>query len=305
MSYYIYLVETKIEYTNQIINILTPYLFEGIYSIYQSAIKISETNNKKSSVIKIFQDVLKQVPNWTQTMLINETNRILQKSNKCDIINDLIKAVIKSNMMILTNTPPKNKDKMKIKHNITPDYFIHNIYIEIARNVFNNPFLFYDSTNNIEIKKNQRDILYLIKNSIKEAIRKMLPLNYILKEYIGESFENNNIDFENDDTDSVKIKKLLHNKNGINNDNDEYITINIENDKILFNNSELTNNKIKKKSVNNDDTLNNKFNDELNKSSNKINNNNNNNNNKLNDNYKLSNEKINHKLNDNNKINDN
>ena len=121
MSYYIYLVETKIEYTNQIINILTPYLFEGIYSIYQSAIKISETNNKKTAIIKIFQDVLKQVPNWNQTMLINETNRILQKSNKSEIINDLIKAVIKSNIMILTNTPPKNKDKMKIKHNITTD----------------------------------------------------------------------------------------------------------------------------------------------------------------------------------------
>ena len=41
MSYYIYLVETKIEYTNQIINILTPYLFEGIYSLYQSSIKVS------------------------------------------------------------------------------------------------------------------------------------------------------------------------------------------------------------------------------------------------------------------------
>ena len=25
------------------------------------------------------------------------------------------------------------------------DYFIHNVYIEIARNVFNNPFLFYDN----------------------------------------------------------------------------------------------------------------------------------------------------------------
>ena len=59
---------------------------------------------------------------------------------------------------------------MKIKHNITTDYFIHNIYIEIARNVFNNPFLFYDNNNTIEIKKNQRDILNLIKNSIKETL---------------------------------------------------------------------------------------------------------------------------------------
>ena len=118
MSYYIYLVETKIEYTNQIINILTPYLFEGIYSIYQSAIKVAEAKNRKSEVIKIYQNLLKQVPEWNQKMINDETNRILQKSNKSEIINDLIKAVIKSNIMILTNTPPKNKDKMRIKHNM-------------------------------------------------------------------------------------------------------------------------------------------------------------------------------------------
>ena len=199
-NYYVYLVETKIEYTKHIINILTPLLFEGIFSIYSNAEKISNKND----ILINFQKLLKEIPNWNKNIINNETNRIINKSNKGSIIEDLIKAIIKSNLMILTNTPPEKKNKMNIKHNITTDYFIHNIYIEIARNIYNNPFLFHNASNNMEIKKNQRDILNIINDSIKNAIRNILPLNYILKEYIGESFDNN-IDFDNDESESLKI----------------------------------------------------------------------------------------------------
>ena len=121
--------------------------------------------------------------------------------------------------MILTNTPPEKKDKLRIKHDITYIKFIHNSYIEIARNIFQNPYLFYHKYNSYELKKNQRDTYDIIKHSIEQTIRKILPMNVILQNYTGNSFNNNTDDFHNtiSDVDYDKLKHLLNNDN---NDND-------------------------------------------------------------------------------------
>jgi hypothetical protein len=113
MSYYLYLVETKKEYTTHLIQILSPLMYEGINSIYDDANKSSN----ESDTLKIFQTLLRKVPSWSEYLIDRETNRILKISNKGDIIEDLIKAVIKSNIMILTNTPPEKKDQLKINQN--------------------------------------------------------------------------------------------------------------------------------------------------------------------------------------------
>lgn len=214
MSYYLYLVETKKEYTKQIVNILTPFLYEGITSIYQDA----RAAAGKNEVLKVFQSLLRQVPKWSQTMVLEETKRIMRNSSSGDLVEQIIKAVIKSNIMILTNTPPDKKDGLKIAHNITSDVFIHNCYIEVARAVFNNPYLFYHEYSPYELKKNQREAHDILKMSIQEAIRKMLPLDMVLKTYLGGSFESTKSDdFEValPQSDSVKLRKMLRNEDPV------------------------------------------------------------------------------------------
>ena len=196
MSYYLYLVETKKEYTTHLKNALAPLIYEGISSIYEDAKKEAPENDE----LRLFQSLLRKIPSWNEHLIEQETNRILKFSsvtNKDDIIEDLIKAVIKSNIMILTNTPPEKKDNIRIKHDITPAKFIHNSYIEVARNIFQNPFLFYHKCNNYELKKNQRDAIDIIKNSIEQSVRKLLPMNIILQNYLGGTFENQSDDFNN------------------------------------------------------------------------------------------------------------
>lgn len=214
-----FLVETKIEYTTQLVNILSPYIYEGIQSIYNDAKKIS----KKNEELKLFQTFLRKIPKWNQSIINNETKRILKESTCGDILEDLIKAVIKANIMLLTNTPPEKKNKLKINYMIELPVFIHNIYIESARNIFQNPFLFYHDYTSFELKKNQRDATTLIKTSINEAIRKMLPLNLILKEYLGNSFtELDNVKEEIDkhisENQKSKLIHMLRNEN----DNENY-----------------------------------------------------------------------------------
>lgn len=208
MSYYLYLVETKKEYTLHLTNIITPLIYEGIASIYDDA----RNNSPNNEELKLFQSLLRKIPSWNEYLIEQETKRIIRSSQKGEIVEDLIKAVIKSNIMILTNTPPEKKDNMKIKHDITSQKFIHNIYIEVARNVFQNPFLFYHEYSSFELKENQRKASELINKSIGHAIRKMLPMNMILQNYLGSTFDNQSDDFQNSipNSDYDKLRHMLN-----------------------------------------------------------------------------------------------
>jgi hypothetical protein len=177
-----YLVETKAEYTSQLINIISPFIYDGIQSLYDEALKVSKENEE----LKIFQSFLKKIPSWNPLILDSEITRIFNESDCADLLPQLLNAVIKSNIMVLTNTPPEKKYTIKLPKDIDFKKFIHCAYIETAKTIYNNPYLFYHKYSLYDIKKNQRDAQDNIKIAINEAIRKLLPLQYILNEYLGE-----------------------------------------------------------------------------------------------------------------------
>jgi hypothetical protein len=215
MSYYLYLIETKKEYTIHLINALAPIIYEGISSIYEDA----KNNSSNGEELRLFQNLLRKIPSWNDYLIEQETNRIIKLSSKGEIVEDLIRAVIKSNIMILTNTPPENKDNLRIKHDITTQKFIHNSYMEVARNIFQNPYVFYHKYNSYQLKKNQRESTDIIKKSIEQSIRKLLPMNLVLQNYLGNTFEIPVDDFDNSipDYDYNNLRNIL-NKDPVNND---------------------------------------------------------------------------------------
>ena len=206
-----YLVEIKNEYTITLVNILTPLIYQGIDSIYKDAKKISDKDN----ALKNFQVFLRSVPKWNNDLIENETNRIMSNCRCADWLHDLIKAVIKSNIIILTNNSGFKKESSLDKsyyQDISMNDFIHKVYIECAREVYNNPYLFYDEYQPIDLKRNQREALNLIKDAIKEGIRKLLPVKLILKEYLGNNFTKEtyeNFEYSVSEANSKNIKNLL------------------------------------------------------------------------------------------------
>ena len=184
-----YLVEIKTEYTIRLTNILSIKINEGINAIYEEAVKSA----KPKEELKVFQGFLKQVPSWPTTLLENEVKRIYE-TTECgpSILKQLVDAVIKANIMILSNS-------QEIENDVLIDFkdFIHNCYIETARNIYINPYLYYNKCSYYEKKQNERETIKLIKASIIEAIRKMLPLQIILKKYLGSNINNNKPDVNN------------------------------------------------------------------------------------------------------------
>uniref|UniRef100_A0A6C0D9T7 Uncharacterized protein n=1 Tax=viral metagenome TaxID=1070528 RepID=A0A6C0D9T7_9ZZZZ len=208
-----FLVETKQEYTTQLINIITPIIYDGLQSIYSEVVHISTSDN----ILKNFQTFMKRIPKWNNEIIQKETNRIMNNTKSYTWLEDLIRATIKSNIIVLTYNPSfKNQVKVdpKLYQDIKIDDFIHKIYIECARELWNNPYLFYHNYPPIELKRNQRDSILLIKDCIREAIRKLLPVKHILNIYLGEEMEVGEIDdhFENSisEIEGKNLNKLVH-----------------------------------------------------------------------------------------------
>ena len=186
------LVDAKIEYTKQLTNILVPYIFEGIKSIYDTSKGVCNMN-KDGNILMRFQEQLSQIPKWNQEIIDEEYSRIVENSG-CDWLDELVTAVFLSHTKILTSIK-SNKKQNKINLKIPKiDHFIHKCYIESAREVWKNPYLFSDRYKQCDYQRNVRDCNTIICESIEETIRKLLPVKSILKEYLGDNSEDNEND---------------------------------------------------------------------------------------------------------------
>jgi hypothetical protein len=180
--------QAKVEYTAQLIDILYPHMFDGVKSIYNES-KVLYTN-KKTPVLLIFRELLEKVPIWNSEIINSECSRIINNSN-CDYIDDLITAVFISHTKILTSIGP-NQSFNKINVTIPKcSTFIHKSYINTAREIWKNPYLFNESVPGHEFQKNNKEIENIIKTCIENTIRKLLPIKEILKEHLeGENDSN-------------------------------------------------------------------------------------------------------------------
>lgn len=218
------IVEIKELYTSFLINIITPNMYQGLQHVYRSAIKkraelketISQMQQKEGynpdatppTSLRIFQIYLKDIPYWPTHMIEQETTRIRSNSKCAEWFDDLVKAVVKSYIILLTFSATKKQCdtvKQRVHEQITTEDLIHKAYIECAHQFYNFPEIFWHKYEPLELKRNQRDIMNMIQNSIKSAIGKLLPMRMVLDEFLKNDYINDRTDEDNvehDITDS-------------------------------------------------------------------------------------------------------
>lgn len=186
--------EIKNEYTQFLLDITTNLIYEGLESIYNDSIDADLELQEKSKnnpaiesygILKLFQMALKEIPKYNKDLIETETNRIKMASKCGDFYDDLIKAIVKSNIMLLTMSQNELLDD-KYYETIETTDFIHKCYIECAKSIYNNAELFWHKNlSSLEKKNNQKHILELVRKSIKSAIRKLLPMKNVLHEFLN------------------------------------------------------------------------------------------------------------------------
>ena len=187
------ILDIKDEYTNRFISITRERIKEGYQSIYDN---VKENNTTPKLILKEFQDKLKLVPVWSEKMIEDEFNRI-KIISKCDYLEELIEALFSSYsqmFMIVNNKKFDNPVKIPSHH-----YVLHNCYIEIARELWRKPQLFYHRYDNQKRQLLNDELNKLIDNSINNSIKKLIPFKELLNNYLDKT--NTTIE----ELDSLKI----------------------------------------------------------------------------------------------------
>jgi hypothetical protein len=174
--------DTKAEYTTQLTRAIVPVFHRFFMGCLNQAAE--EEPQAKRQLWK-FQEILSQVPEWNVDKVGRETAKI-QSEIQCDFLEELVTAVFIAHTKILTAIRIGNKNK-RVQITIPKlDHFLHRALSESARLLWSSAYLFHNDLPPIEKQKNHRQIEQLLHEGIAQAIRGLLPVKNILKEYLAE-----------------------------------------------------------------------------------------------------------------------
>lgn len=199
--------ESRNEWCSRLVSIFTPLVVEGFRSIFSESWKLCVENDETNKYLMTFQNLLTRIPKWNNTIIEDERRRIIERSG-CNYLEDLITCVHVIQLKVLTCIRVGNKQK-KIDISIPKlDTFIHKVYINAARKIYSNVYLFERNINPLQSQKNNRELEVIIQECILIAIRDSIPTESIIRAYMDESIEQEEeIIIENiEDPDVQEIK---------------------------------------------------------------------------------------------------
>ena len=180
--------ESRNEWCSQLVNILTPLIVEGYNSIFVEAWDLCEQNDEEEKYLMTFQNFISRVPKWNSEIVEKERNRIIERS-RCSYIEDLLTCVHIVQLKSLTCIRA-GKDQKKININIPKfDDFIHKVYIQVARKLYTNIYLYDKNVLPLQKQKHNREFELITQECILNAIRDSMPIEEILRSYLDETQE--------------------------------------------------------------------------------------------------------------------
>jgi len=226
--------ESKNEWSARLLTILTPCIIEGFRSIFNESMKLCKETNEQNKYLMTFQNFITCIPKWNEETIIKECNRIIEKS-KCNHLEDLISCVHVIQVKILSVVRVGQKQK-KIDINIPSiNNFIHKVYINVARKIYTNVYLFETNISPLAFQKNSREIEIIVQECILTTIRDSIPIESILNAYISETEE-----------DTVEIEKKVQMAPEIESNSPEIEIENVEkNPSLTFNDIDYVSNENK------------------------------------------------------------
>jgi len=180
--------ESKNEWGARLLTILTPLIIEGFKSIFDESVTLCKTNGEMDKYLMTFQNLITRIPKWNATIIETERKRIIEKSC-CNYLEELVTCVHIIQLKLLTAMRVGQKQK-KIDINIPKlDDFIHKSYINVARKVYKNVYLFEISAVPLQVQKHNRELEIIVQECILNAVRESIPIEGILRAYMDETVE--------------------------------------------------------------------------------------------------------------------
>jgi len=180
--------ESKNEWGARLLTILTPLLIEGFKSIFDESYKLCKENGEVDKYLMTFQNFITRIPKWNATIIETERKRIVDRSN-CSYLEELVTCIHIVQLKILTAMRVSQKQK-KIDINIPKlDDFIHKAYINVARKIYKNVYLFELNISPLQVQKHNRELEIIVQECVLNAVRESIPVESILRAYMDETVE--------------------------------------------------------------------------------------------------------------------
>jgi hypothetical protein len=164
--------------------VLVPHVADGLWSIYDNAKKAAERNKQPDQVLTTFQNLLTQIPKWSEEILDKEVDRIA-KASKCDYIEDLLLGVFVSYIRAFASLQQVDSTHVDINfERPTVEKFVHTFYKAGARSSWSAAYLFKTiGVSSEQQARNRRDIETMLAASLNEVIDSFIPWKDISKAY--------------------------------------------------------------------------------------------------------------------------
>lgn len=175
--------EARNEYMKQLCTWIVPPLVDFFRVEYNALTKI---HGKKT--MSAFQTFCTEVPKWNQDVIETHINSVLDGC-RCDYVEELMTAVFVAHTKMLTAIRTNGKQK-KLQITLPKlDHFLHRVFTECARSLWKAPFLFATELSSVERQKNVLQAEAMCGEAMNAAVRSLLPVKNILREYLDEEEE--------------------------------------------------------------------------------------------------------------------
>jgi hypothetical protein len=206
--------ESKNEWGSRLVTILTPLIIDGYKSILDESIKLCKENREMDKYLMTFQNLISRIPKWNAQIIETERKRICDKSG-CTYLEDLVTCVHIIQLKILTAMRVGQKQK-KIDINVPKlDDFIHKTYINVARKLYKNVYLFETNIPPLTIQKHYRELEIIVQECILNTLRESIPVESILKAYMDETVEEDVIEEVKEQIIEEPIRKPVDSQVGV------------------------------------------------------------------------------------------
>ena len=180
--------ESKNEWGARLLTIFTPLIIEGFKSIFDESYKLCKENGETDKYLMTFQNFITRIPKWNVTIIETEKKRIVERSG-CSYLEELVACIHIIQLKLLTAMRVGQKQK-KIDIKIPKlDDFIHKAYVNVARKIYKNVYLFELNTSPLQIQKHNREVELIVQECILNAVRESIPVENILRAYMDETVE--------------------------------------------------------------------------------------------------------------------
>ena len=164
--------------------VLVPHVADGLWSVYDNALKACERNGQPEKTLQTFQNLLTRIPQWSDDVLEKEVDRIASAS-KCDYMEDLLLGVFVSYIRAFASLQQAEATHVNIEFD-RPSLtkFIHAFYKLTARKSWSAAYMFKTiGVSSEQQARNRRDIETMLEAAMSEVIDSFIPWREISKAY--------------------------------------------------------------------------------------------------------------------------